>query len=354
MGLVAPATARTTFVSEFESSACFNSNENYQKVVMTPISATMNGRDLKITARDGRWVREESELVKSSALDFASLVERSNTDGWAVFAADINDDGRLAGFKVHYMFGDRTDEYLPCAVIPRQGKTIKIFDMPESVVNTFAVQHLTRSSINATRNAQNLRGIILAGLKYYDPTAKAVTPAPVSQPEPQVTQVASPVATGQLSAEREMEIAEKAHISFQGMPEAVANDIKKWISYCKESNWTQQFSSDFITYVDIDGDGDKDWVLNGDEMSCVDERGDHSASGGGSGGASLDLFVTVRGDVVPLNLFVQSATIHQFTGYAALEIADNKGRNLFRMRDGKLTKLRSLPQGGKVVYNLGR
>ncbi len=134
-----------------------------------------------------------------------------------------------------------------------------------------------------------------------------------------------------------------------GMPPAVAQAFLAWNEQCAPDG-TAEFSSDYLTAVDIDGNGDEDYVLNGDGATCV-ENGKVVARGGGNGGTSLQIF-TRQGNTVrkALDVFTQGAEIRSHKGFATVKTLEG---TIFRIANGKVTKAKP-SNGGAIVYTLGR
>ncbi|WHA39729.1 hypothetical protein [Agrobacterium larrymoorei] len=134
-----------------------------------------------------------------------------------------------------------------------------------------------------------------------------------------------------------------------GMPPAVTKAFLAWQAQC-EAPGEAVFSEDYLTVVDIDGDGNQDYVLNGDGATCVD-HGKVVARGGGNGGTSLTIF-TRQGQAVSkaLEVFTQGAEIRSHKGYATLTMVEG---TTYGLANGKATKSKP-DNGGTVVYTLGR
>ncbi|WP_143241427.1 hypothetical protein [Agrobacterium tumefaciens] len=133
------------------------------------------------------------------------------------------------------------------------------------------------------------------------------------------------------------------------MPPAVAKAFLAWQEQCGPSG-EAEFTEDYLTVLDIDGDGDPDYILNGDGATCV-ENGRVVARGGGNGGTSLMIF-TRQGQAVSeaLDVFTQGAEIRAHKGFASVTTVEG---TTLRIAGDKATKSRSIT-GGRVVYTLGR
>lgn len=149
---------------------------------------------------------------------------------------------------------------------------------------------------------------------------------------------------------------EAANLDTMGLPSIVVQSIADWTEYCvNEEDALQQFTSETITYVDIDGDGDGDFILNGDEMTCVDPKtGNVRAGGGGNGATSLEVFTNKGKSFVRHYFYVERAEILKYRGYAVVWLVGVDGEEAFRIKDGKVTRVKAVPQGGEQVYFLGR
>ncbi|WP_153064587.1 hypothetical protein [Agrobacterium sp. LAD9] len=136
--------------------------------------------------------------------------------------------------------------------------------------------------------------------------------------------------------------------SIASLPPPVAQAFLAWSEECGTTSQAV-FSDDYLTIVDIDQDGDEDYILNGDGATCV-TNGKVIARGGGNGGTSLKIF-TRQGKAVTatLDLFTQSAKIYAHKGFAAVTTPDTS----YRIASGKVSKVRS-SKNGTVVYTLIR
>lgn len=133
-----------------------------------------------------------------------------------------------------------------------------------------------------------------------------------------------------------------------GMPPAVAEAYLAWHAQCDPPS-EAVFSDEYLTVVDIDDDGDDDYVLNGDGASCV-ENGRVVARGGGNGVTSFKIIMRT-GDTVTevLDVFTQGAEIRAHKGFATVKTLEGS----YRIDNGKAAKAK--PSGeGRVVYTLGR
>ncbi|KXG87590.1 hypothetical protein [Agrobacterium bohemicum] len=136
--------------------------------------------------------------------------------------------------------------------------------------------------------------------------------------------------------------------SMEGMPSAVAQAFLAWRKACGDTA-EAVFSDDYLTVVDIDHDGDDDYVLNGDEATCVAD-GKVVSRSGGNGGTSLTIFTQQAKTVTKaLAVFTQSADVRAHKGFATVATADG----IYRLTNGKAAKIKSR-NGGDVVYSLGR
>lgn len=134
-----------------------------------------------------------------------------------------------------------------------------------------------------------------------------------------------------------------------GMPPAVAQAFLAWNEQCAPDG-TAEFSDEYLTVRDIDGDGHDDYILNGDGATCV-ENGKVVARGGGNGGTSLQIF-TRNGTAVSkaLDVFTQGAEVRAHKGFATVKTVEG---TTYRIANGRATKAKP-SRGGVVVYTLGR
>lgn len=136
--------------------------------------------------------------------------------------------------------------------------------------------------------------------------------------------------------------------SVGGMPPAVAQAFLAWNEQCAPDG-TAEFSDEYLTVRDIDGDGHDDYILNGDGATCV-ENGKVVARGGGNGGTSLKIFMGTGWSARPaLDIFTQGAKIYAHKGFAIVKALEAT----HLIAHDKTIKAKAVA-GGKLVYTLGR
>ncbi|WP_154962985.1 hypothetical protein [Agrobacterium tumefaciens] len=130
------------------------------------------------------------------------------------------------------------------------------------------------------------------------------------------------------------------------IPPVVAQEFHAWADKC-ETTSEAFFSDDYLTVVDIDSE--KYYVFNGDGATCV--ANDRVVlRGGGNGGTSLKIFARQNGNlIVSLDLFVQSAEMKAYRGFAIVTTPDAT----YRIANGQAIKIKPTT-GGRTVYMLGR
>lgn len=132
------------------------------------------------------------------------------------------------------------------------------------------------------------------------------------------------------------------------LPPPVAREFQEWKRQCAPDGQAE-FSSDYLTIVDIDGDGHDDYILNGDGVTCV-ANGQITARGGGNGGTSLKVFTRKGNTVVKvLDVFTQGADIRAHKGFAVVNTLEGS----YRIANGKASIVKR-SNSGSVVYTLGR
>ncbi|SOC89906.1 hypothetical protein SAMN05421890_4894 [Ensifer adhaerens] len=151
-------------------------------------------------------------------------------------------------------------------------------------------------------------------------------------------------------------LSARRSVAIDGLPDAVVASIARWEDTCRKENGSiPQFTPDFITPVDVDGDGHRDYILNGDGETCVDgTTGAVTSAGGGNGGTSLILILNSGGRFQKLEFGVQSAEILRFKGFGVAVLAGAEGRQAFRLQAGAATRIKAVPSGGQHVYSLSR
>lgn len=157
------------------------------------------------------------------------------------------------------------------------------------------------------------------------------------------------------SDEAAARLHEREIIKTKNLPDAVVAYAARWSNSCREDGSIPQFAADFITPVDVDGDGNRDFILNGDGETCVDAKtGAVTAAGGGNGSTSMALFLNMRGEFKKLEFSVQSAEILRFRGFAVVAVHSDRGHQLFLIKGGHASRIQAIPSGGKDVYTLSR
>jgi hypothetical protein len=114
--------------------------------------------------------------------------------------------------------------------------------------------------------------------------------------------------------------------------------------------------ADAVTAKDFDGDGVIDYALNGDGVVC-DGR-----TLGGNGGTPFAVFsgkASGEGATVVDNTSAASATITRFSKFAVLAVIHDLGggetkTDYWAFDRGKSQRIRKMPKGGQVVYELAR
>jgi hypothetical protein len=114
--------------------------------------------------------------------------------------------------------------------------------------------------------------------------------------------------------------------------------------------------ADAVAAKDFDGDGVPDYALNGDGVVC-DGR-----ILGGNGGTPFTVFSGKdNGGVatVVFNVSAASATIRRFKKFAVLAVVSDMGggetkTDYWAFDRGKSQRIRRMPKGGQVVYQLSR
>jgi hypothetical protein len=117
----------------------------------------------------------------------------------------------------------------------------------------------------------------------------------------------------------------------------------------------------FVTQLDIDGDGDLDWIMDTDHFFCrLPSKNGVNVHGlnGIVGGLGLIFSNTPNGLQLTAKLFTLKGEISQFKGYAVYSgygPGETTGELKFAMiRNGKMNFIDAMPQGGKVIYRFAR
>jgi hypothetical protein len=135
------------------------------------------------------------------------------------------------------------------------------------------------------------------------------------------------------------------------LPAEVKATLKKWTGMCNGT-----VGADTVTAKDFDGDGVMDYALDGDGIDCQG----HIL--GGNGGTPFAVFSgKANGEVagVVVNTLAASATIMRFKKFAVLAVIYDMGggqtkTDYWAFDRGKSQRVRKMPKGGQVVYELSR
>ncbi|MEP6565551.1 MAG: hypothetical protein ABJB10_10460 [Mesorhizobium sp.] len=145
-------------------------------------------------------------------------------------------------------------------------------------------------------------------------------------------------------------------LNVDSLPEKVAAQILDWDSTCKGDGVESTFNDDFLKRIDIDRDGDDDFILNADGMMCS-----NGARGGGRDGTTFQVFMTTpSGAILAIDEIVQGAIIKSFKGYAVAAIEREGSTDgwivveRFKLRNGHVSKISRMPHGGSIAYELSR
>ncbi|WP_141402149.1 hypothetical protein [Rhizobium subbaraonis] len=122
--------------------------------------------------------------------------------------------------------------------------------------------------------------------------------------------------------------------------------------FALDSNYSVTFTDDFVTRIDIDGDGDLDYIATGDGVVCQDSGGvAHLRGSDNSGLRVLILTNASSGPALALDAKVSGGTVQRHNGFAVL---DGGSGAVYQIADGKSQPLQTSPEGGEIVYSLGK
>jgi hypothetical protein len=114
-----------------------------------------------------------------------------------------------------------------------------------------------------------------------------------------------------------------------------------------------RLDKEFVKTADLDGDGKLDYIADGDKAHCDFENGRSQIIGGGSTGANVWIvMMTPKGAVGVEDIFIPQGKIRAHKGFATIQILGEGAKSL-KIKGGKLTALRKIPSGGKVVFTVG-
>jgi len=159
-----------------------------------------------------------------------------------------------------------------------------------------------------------------------------------------------------LNNEAPQTVAEDALASARSMQETYPIPILSKIAElgCGNTADTElEIGDGFMSRNDIDGDGDVDWITDGQQLVCIDKKnGRRQIVGGGNGGTDVWIVVsTPTGPVMAADMFVKRATIKRHSGFATVEYIDDTGSKQAQIRGGKMIPINRVPPGGEVVFD---
>ncbi|WP_105405467.1 hypothetical protein [Neorhizobium sp. T7_12] len=118
---------------------------------------------------------------------------------------------------------------------------------------------------------------------------------------------------------------------------------------------TVAFENDFLTSVDIDNDGDLDYITNGDGILCKSANGSVLHSGGGNGAVQIMIFNTTKSGIkLAFHKLVASGFMEKHDNFAVFVNIYGEFTEYHKIRDGRSEKLPGVYLGGREIYTVDR
>jgi hypothetical protein len=258
------------------------------------------------------------------------LIEQRIRDGkgWAAFGTKTNSENRLE-VQVLYLLEDGNQ----CVTIQKKPEKISTIYLPEAVSRSLLLFFRQPTDGDEVELRSRLQAF-LTNANENRPTSTA----------PRTVKGAKP---------RRIDSREYVR-KWQGMfPEQMLASLADLQDVCNARNDGSEMdvAAAFITRTDIDGDGDDDWVGNGNDVFCKGPDGNRRRLAGDDNGATVWIIPSNKeklGSVANLRLS-PGDTIRQYEGYA---VVDSK-LGIYPVKGGSIgDPLESLPKGGKIVFTL--
>lgn len=248
--------------------------------------------------------------------------------GWAAYGTRTNTENKLET-QVLYVFEDGDS----CATFPKVPKRISTIYLPGGVSRSLLLFFRQPTSGDDAELRTRLQAFLTKTNQ-----DRPVTTAPHAVKGARLQKIDS----GQF-------VSKWSNV----FPPAMLASLARWQDACnaRSDGSKMDLSDRFIDRMDVDGDGDEDWVANGYGLYCIGPDGNRRQMAGDDNGATVWVLLS---DGKKLGLaaelrFAHGDTIRQYTGYSV--IVSKLG--IFPLRGGPIGEpVQVLPKGGRVAYKL--
>lgn len=295
---------------DFEKSTCKAPVSEFPRAIAVRVFPSLSNFT-QLILQDGKteWEPDLSGINSNTSTDFLLYGAR---DAWAVYAMTPDNQ-----FRVQYMAGDASGKSGNCIKVPDKPVDVSIDGMAPVAVSMYLRKLTGDNSGTSDEMRAKLKRFVAGGATPQDPLG----PSPLMHlPQPVYPFIAA-------------------------------------MHLC-DNDENASFQDSFLTVMDIDGDGDNDYLFDMKGVRCVAKDGTgHGITGNHAAGLTI-LTPTKKGIVKVFDEPVFSAEIKRFKGYAAATISyefsmTDHPKKFLVFKDGKVAKGKKSPNGGEVVYQFG-
>jgi hypothetical protein len=155
-----------------------------------------------------------------------------------------------------------------------------------------------------------------------------------------------------------MDRQEQVKALYRTLPPPVMNSLGVLHQMClADGAVNSTIDKRYVAIVDIDGDGDNDFILNDAHFFCI-YRDASLKSVGGENSANIVIFsTTTKGVIQSAAVYTTAGEIRQYKGYAVYAgYGTGKtptSKRLVQIKSGTSKEITTVPNGGKVIYTIG-
>jgi len=302
-------------------------SEAFENFALSPlrVSATGDG-----TIYAGQSVLDTQPLLADVPEKARGLLLQTiaSGKGWAAYGTKTNGDKKLET-QVLYVFEDGDT----CATFPKVPEHISTIYLPEGASRSLLLYFRQPTDGDSVTLRSRLQAFL----------TKANQDRPINTADHAV-KGARP---------QKIDAAQFVNRWSNLFPAKMLESLARWQDTCNARNDGSKtdLTDKFIDRIDLDGDGDEDWVANGYGLYCIGPDGKRRQMGGDDDGATIWVMLSERGAfrLAAEVRFARGDTIRQYDGYSV--IVSKPG--IFRMRGGHITEpVQTIPKGGRIVYQL--
>lgn len=144
--------------------------------------------------------------------------------------------------------------------------------------------------------------------------------------------------------------ADEAVAAQSSYPPPLQDALDAVFDACMSSGYQwSQMDKDFVTRVDINGDGKQDWIADGHKIWCMNGAKRSPAAGGPDGSSLWIVLDTPSGPQILDQIIQTDGVIRRHVNFATISF-DNGGD--MQIRGTKITDIKRVPPGGTVVFTM--